>query len=657
MSEQGSEDIDFIPELGDFITILSDTHTTTTGRIVYRDETLLRVRPVNSRIVVDFPIGEDGTFDPSIGVKSLIIKEKRKYPHYSKQLNAVLGDEIEVIDPTGKSLGIVGKVTEIIATDDMDAIRLDNAKYLNFRFIGPKKAIGILVPHSPIGNDANENTEEHIPNTILPPIPEFEFDPAIVSDDTGEEQFTFSDSIQRQDMFTSFIDDVSVKRQTDPKTIQAIYRLTDVFLALKNSIVVRDKTGAIRIDADQRSYIVNTVQEALSKQPPGHSLGGILPVANVKKALFMDIVEDEIVEKDCVGKNDLETLFQIMTSRQNFENSQSKEPGFLPYIYSMFKSVRAYEPVNQEESFIEMDQDVLRSKIPPEQVDGFPIVPPFEIKNEVQLLQNNAVGFIKNRYVRLLGPSLTKITQKSELSEANYSVAIADTADTIANIVLSPKLLFQRQPIRSSVLVWDIMTSERSRKNNKIFYDMLIKDWQSQHVILPTDSDVLITDLLEERIQPQLSFINQNYTSVLDSLGLRNLEPSENIYKVLIQSVTQGQSEWKEAFSKLQDSSKGAKQSEQTFANIASIRSALFTTKGNPSFHENLEAFAEKYKYSPLRVSDIVLANELFQAMSYSFYKLWYSLVGGATSRIVSLNEMDYSLEKERQRQKKQRLR
>ena len=664
MSEQGSDELDLVPELGDFITILSEKYTKTTGRIVYRDETLLRVRPVNSFIVVDFPIGEDGEFDPLLGITNLIIKEKRKDPHFSKQLNTVVGDEIELIDAAGKSLGRVGKVIDIIATDDMDAIRLDNNKYLNFRFIGAKKAIGVVIPHSQVlSENVEQEQEEGLTNTTVPPIPEFEFDPTVVVyEETEEDQYTFSDSVQRQDMFTAFMDDIPTKRQADPKTIQSIYRTTDVFLALKNSLVVRDGNGAIKVGVEPRSYIVNTVQDAMKKQPSGYPISGILPVANVKKTLFMDIVEenDSFSDKDVALQNDLVGLFQLLNNSKKFENSQSKEPGFLPYIYSVFKSVSVFEPVRQEEEFIEMDQDVLRSKLPPENVDGIPIVPVFQIKGEVQLLQENSIGFIENRYVRLLGPSRTKIVQKTESSvEMNYIVAPADTADTVANILLSQNMLSYRQPTRSSVLIWDIQSSEQSRANKMPFYDMLMKDWKNQRILRNDDSLTNITDVIEERIQPNVSFINYNYTSTLDSLGVRNLELSEEIYKSLKHHTSKAQTAWVASFTKLRDDSRHSlvMKPAKTFHNITSLRSNLFSTKGNQSFIENLEEFQEKYKYSTLSTSDIVLANELSQAQAYSFYQLWHSLVGEAPSRTIARCEMEYGMEKERQIQKTKQVR
>ena len=53
-----------IPELGDLLTIVSDVHGSTTGRIVFRDEKLIRVKSyyANDR-GMDFPLDpESGLF-------------------------------------------------------------------------------------------------------------------------------------------------------------------------------------------------------------------------------------------------------------------------------------------------------------------------------------------------------------------------------------------------------------------------------------------------------------------------------------------------------------------------------------------------------------------------------------------------------------------
>jgi len=69
----------------------------TTGRIIYRDGGLIRIRPVqSSHTGVDFPLDpETGQFLEILGVQEILIHEKRKDPHFSKQLGVVPGEMLE----------------------------------------------------------------------------------------------------------------------------------------------------------------------------------------------------------------------------------------------------------------------------------------------------------------------------------------------------------------------------------------------------------------------------------------------------------------------------------------------------------------------------------------------------------------------------------
>jgi len=655
MSEQDTN-LDLNPELGDFVTVISDKYTNTTGRIVYRDDKLLRIKPVQSDNVVDFQITEEGLFDPTIGVSGIFIKEKRDDPHYSIQLHTMLGDTLELFSPDGKSLGIAGQVTEIIATPDMDAIRLDTGKYLNFRFVGPKPAIGYIVPISggeeeeeegeKETNDKVEEQEQGQADVEVSQVPDFEFNPDVVPYvEEEQEQFTYSDSVQRQDMFTSFMDDVPTKKQKDPKTILHFFRTTDIFLALKNSVVVRDESGSIKVNAEPRSYIANNFQDPLTKQVGGY-IPAILPVADVKRVLFVDEANDELLdgESDVSWKNDLLSIFSAQQAAKNFETSTKKEGGFLPYIFSLFRSLQAFIPKGESNTFIEADQDVLRSQIPPTEVDGFRRVP---ISGE-EVLNTDFLEKVSTRTIRLLGPSTTKITQKSDrrTTEITYAVAQADTADSIGHIIVSEELMYFRQPIRSSVLLWDIVASERSRKSHEVFYTTLEKLWDKQQLL---EADSSLVKNVEERLKPCVAFINPVTTNILDSFGLRNLEISAEIFTVLLEATKRGQAAWLKAYPKLVQAAAVAlsEPSHPVFSNIADAGSPLFP-ESEPLFDALRAAFQEKYMYSVLKKSDLPLADELLREANCTFAPFWYAAASGLPRTAFPHVERNYTGEAER---------
>jgi len=655
MSEQ-----ELNPELGDFVTILSNKYGTTTGRIVYRNNTLLRIKPVKTQAVVDFPIDEHGLFNADLGVTEIQIKEKRADPHFSILLNAVIGDEIELFDIEGQSLGKVGRVADIVATEEMDAIKLDNGKYLNFQFVGPKTAIGFIqVVVNEEGVPEPEQEPEPEPEELEEqkekeePVPEFVFNPDIVDDEELEEgeKFTYSDSVQRQDMFMAFVEDIPVKRQNDPKLTLKIFRTTDIFIALKNSVVVRDATGAIKVDAEPRSYIVNTMKDALDKQTVGF-IPAILPVANVKKVLYVDAIKSENVDEldDAFVKHDLQSLYGAIQASQNYEQSSKKEAGFLPYIYTLFKQLRVFDSKTENDLYIETDQDVLRSQIPPKEVNGFPVLPILGGKtrgSETKEIDEAFVGSIQERYVRLLGPSRTKLIQKTDrkTTELSYAVAQADTAETVGHIVLSDDILKYRRLTRSSVLVWDIVASELSRKSSKTFYDSLIKTWDSQIVL---SDEVSLLETIKDRIRPSLAFIDPFNTIVLDSFGLQNLELSKDIYDALQESTVSGQNAWTNAFKKLVSSAKKDQElpKNPVFSNM--VQDSPLFSRTEPAYQKLYESYALKHNFSVLKGSDLSLASELLNAYSHTFTPYWYSMASGLPQELFPHVERSYEGEKDR---------
>jgi hypothetical protein len=141
---------DRIPELGDLVTFESDVYGTTTGRIIFRDGTLIRIRPYNSSsTAVDFPlIQESGLFLESLGVNNIKIHEKRLFPHFSKQLSTVAGELLELFDAGGKLMSEPGTVFEVIATDEYDAIRMEDGSILDFGFVGPSPPVIVVRPRA-----------------------------------------------------------------------------------------------------------------------------------------------------------------------------------------------------------------------------------------------------------------------------------------------------------------------------------------------------------------------------------------------------------------------------------------------------------------------------------------------------------------------------
>ena len=636
-----------IPELGDLVTFVSDVYKSTTGRIIYRDGTLIRVRPFNSSSsAIDFPLDPvTGEFRESLGVTQILIHEKRRYPHFSKQLSVRPGEILEFFDTSGQPIVEFGIVYEVIATEEYDAIKLENGTVLDFGFIGPQPPIAVIRPRAPVDEELNPENESTsaVEEEEEEAFPDIDFDmlPVALVEEIPTEERTYSDSLQREDMFISLLVDIALKRQKDPKVMQRIYRETDLLLALKNSIVTRDESGAVVPGAASRSYIANTIATALAAQPNGAPIAALLPVAAVKKVLYTD---DTVGgdHSDVEVRSDIDTLKNVSQADELYAKSNTGGNPYITYLNTLLKAVESYVPAKEGDAKISVDQDVLRSQIPPTPVEGFPSVPPaFNKKKEAQELTIDSLGTVTGRGIRLLSASRIRNPKTGTV----FTVAPADTAETVGHVLLSKEMARFREPTRSAVLLWDVQASERSRKSTGLFYNTLMRRWDAQKVIVG-EEDVFLVDALNERLMPSLNYINRETVPILDSLGLRNLELSEEIMAPLLLSVEAGQAVWNTAYAGLR------KHALESFAlpafppvsPVTSAESPLLsdTTLGHIAIKGAVADFLSKENL--LKKYDIALANDLLGAADATLGPLWYALANGVATppEILSNLEMTY---------------
>lgn len=624
---------DLVPELGDFVTIMSDLYKTTTGIIIYRDGTLIRIRPVNStQPVVDFPLEQDtGLFQASVGVAEVLIHTKRKDPHFSKQLSVLPGERIELMDAEGKMVEPPVTVFEIIATDEYDAIRLTDGRILDFQFLGPMPPYALLRPRAAPEEAAEPGVEEDVeelPDEAFPDI-DVTLLPAALVEEIPSEERTYSDGIQREDMFVSLLTDHTPERQKDPKIMSSIYRLTDVMLAMKNSLLQRDENGAPILGMKPFDYTVNTVQEALEKQSNGMPLSALLPIAAVKKVLYTD-EENDREYNDVVIRNDAVSLMNALSAANTFSIDKDEGNPFISYINDLLRSTAAYTS-GREGKKLSVDQDVLRSQIPPTAVQGFPTTGPAFTKDKPPapvLLMANALGTVSKTSVRLLGPSRIR----NPKTNSTYLVAPADSGEVVGHLLLSKELLDWRSPIRSNNLLWDVLNSEVGRSKRKTYNNTFGELWtkgdeDTQRVILPGESTPLKDELMK-RCGAALQFNTRGLVTITDSLGLRNLELTEELLEPLANAIVSGINVWDAAFKTL-----GLNAIERlktpSAAAVEPVSQLVWTETvlGN----ETVKPFISliKQKETTLAEHDLLLANDVFALAGGMLAPFANGLLGG----------------------------
>ena len=667
MSENSNSSYELIPELGDYVSIVSDAFTLTTGRIIYRDDTLIRIRPLNaSHRAVDFPlISETGQFLESLGVSEVVIHEKRKTPHFSRQLNTVMGEYLEFFHADGSPADPTGVVHAIFATDDTDGIQLEDGRVLEFGFIGSKSPNDVVRPMAApedITPPENDSTlpviEEESDDEELYP----EFDktllPLALVEEVPTQERTYSDSVQREDMFVSMLVEFPVKRQKDPRVMQELYRLTDILLALKNSVIVRDESGTIV--PGSRNYTATTVRELVDRQPTPNPIGSIMPVVAVKKVLYIDGAEDDedvaMSMADVEIRHDTTTLAQVMDTRDF--SRQTTGNAFITHINKVLQGLAAYVPMRAEYTPNRIDQDVLCTRLPNVAMEGFPKTRPgydidaFGRPTEMLRLTMDWFGEIKNRFARMLSASTIRNTK----TNVNYTVAPADSADTIGHVLLSEKLVKQRLPIRSKVLLWDIAQSELSRRERRVSFVQTLKDTPGEQRIM-TDLDIyLVKDILEERLHPTIAFINYETSYLYDTLGFRDLELTDELMKPLDSALKVGQTFWLSSQQKRAARAAAASKSPSVPSVAGTVEDFsiyLKPTEAYPVFTAAKEALFERE--TSLANYDLGLSSRLVEAAGYTLGTYWYSILGDSAKARIERTEATFRAETLRETQNKER--
>lgn len=627
-----------IPELGDVVTFVSDAYKSTTGKIVYRDEGSIHIHRYNgsTKPVIFTLDSETGLFIDTLGVTEVQIHKKRRDPHFSVQLGTVIGEALDLYNMEGAPIAGGGVVSEIIASDDADAIVLENGAVLDFGFIGTPAGVGVIIPRA--APEAVSN-EEAAPASEEAPLPEAfpGFDelalPAALIEEVPSEERTYSDTIQRADMFTSLFLDVPLSRQKDPRVMANLYRVSDVLLAIKNSVVVRDAAGAIKAD-ERRSYIVDNLEDAVSAGAP---IAAVMPVAAIKKVVYTDDEADVGDHGDVQSRNDRGAIAAAAGVVGEYENSTGGVP-FASYIHKLMDTFTAYTSTDTS-SRIAMDQDVLRSQVPPTGVDGFPYdtVPRAEKDSE---LRTSFLGKIDDRVIRLVGASRI-VDPKTGTS---VTVASADSAATVGHVVLSADVAARRAPTRSGVLLWDIQASEFGRAATKTFYRALMDNYDDAGL------QTSIADELRKRVRPAVSLMQRGIAGAYDALGLRNLEFTQPQFDAITDALVVAQNAWTAAYGALRQRALTAlaRGGAPPIAGVVDESSPLMAAATLGDADLTLVAESVREKETLFETYDLVYANDFATVAGATVAPLWYKLAAGLPIEDTVGARRNYLLEAQR---------
>ena len=572
------ENLQDVPELGDIITLKSTVFGSLTGKIIYRNEILIRVLSIDaSDRAYDFSLAEDGDFVKETGVTECIIHTKREYPHFSLQLGAVAGEQLDFFTIAGQIAIDSGIVSEIIASDEEDAIILIDGRRLDFLFIGAPLPIQVIRVSTP--SDGTESEAAAALDPALDPalaaaaaaldqLPD-EYDlsllkgliPAAMVEEIPTADRTYPEAIQREEMYIDLLKSYSESKQKNPNLLRSIARETELLLALKRGVTVTNEKGEPNLFMKS----ANTLHDILSNL--NTPLSSVVPVLALKRVLYTDAKQEEGEGEEQEQEQEESVLAQVkfrdwlLSELKSLRASQGYLAGqdaggaaqisklMYTYLYDvLYNEGSVFVPSDNANPGEEIlaDQEILRTVLPPNAVLGYSKLPGIKMP-----IDHTFVGPIATRQHRVISSHKTRnqdvIAPGDPGTATNYLIFPAGVGSAWRPMKFSGSL---SEDIRAASVAY-ILPSIETITNDRRSYNpngvQVIKGLsaplsEGEDATTIRISDWLIKNL-KTSVHPSdtLSIGSVGINRTLDSIGLRSYEWTEDIAKALWQSLDDSQ--------------------------------------------------------------------------------------------------------------------
>jgi len=616
---------DRVPELGDRITIISKAYGSMTGRIIYRDDKLLRVKPQISmgatHRVYDFPLNpETGEFQESLGVEQIQFHVKRTSPWYSKQLALLPESDILLYttDPTPER----AKVLSILSTEEEDALLIqregtDTSERLDFNFVGPPPPYRWI---EPILGTTFVSSEE-------PPVsePEPEFDigtleaPGAVVERSSAE-LSYSDQDQLESMITSLLYEYPIENRASSTLQSILYQQASTFLALKQSVA-------------KKTYTATTLVEAVqSSESP---VDAIIPVATIRRSIYL---EDSSQDTEFIhARNEQEAISAMLNVAISGFDTSSDARGnrFAKYIRSFLTLgsgfVQGTLPSPYLPTRIVVDQEVFRAPPPPAASIGLVADLPAghrifgtTFTSDMKLKQRY-IGPISHHTYRMTGEIVMNHPDTGEIIQ----IVNADVLEPLQYLLLPTSIAEQRcTRTRSGVLLWDVQQSEKVRS----FSQLSSRITESPSVI-PLDDSMTISDILKTRLTtPFYNFEDTTFQSIIDGIGLRQLEWTPELIEPVTTSLHLYQTQWNQDHSEAMKRAVVPRQNTPILSSVDSSAALLTSIDSNPLLKEISNQV--KLRDPTIGSIDLVLMESLLTNVHRTVGPLVWSVLGNTPDQI-----------------------
>lgn len=564
VEEAPAEERDFL-HIGNLVEILSAAHGYTSGRIVYRSDRMVRVmeQEVSDR-AIEFPLDENGEFDPALGVESVEVIEEQESDYYVDFLGVRPGEKVEFFTLDGQEAAPSGEVAEVIKSPTKDNIRLTDGRTIRFRGQGPEPPIAVVrvrtaanvaaaeageAPPPPVATSAAEVMA--LLRSVAPP-PTVEY--------TGVGRRTFPDSMQREDLFQDLIGKLSAKQRTNPRRIRFIEREVDIAVALKNRAAARDAAGNITGPAPNT---ITTMAEAIAAS--AIPLPAAIPIVEGARILNVDandehgatynqshvnprILGDVEVQSDAVAK-----MYEEGAMPEGMTRS------FIGYAQDLLGRDQMVLDGPRPTEW-KADQDVVRTADPTVPVQGFARGLSSALDDEappvtVAMLSTN----VKDRTMRVIGADRMRARRSGE----DMLIAPTDPSKVVGHIILPAKAAITlRPPTRPGDLPTALLYSARLEEDNLPTIAQTLRDLYAPlegigPLVAWTLDPVLAADapvagwlelVLKYAVHPNDSLgpRTPQLLGLLDALGLEERALAPAVKEVIDAWVSAAQKQWRD---------------------------------------------------------------------------------------------------------------
>lgn len=645
--------------LGNEIAIESVEYGFVIGRIVYRDDALIRVMPRNaSDRAFAFPLVQvDGEvdFEPGLGVSDVEVIDPvlKPYTHYVDFLGVKPGDRLEFFTLEGEEARDGAVVTEVIRTDTKDAIKLSDDTTLRFRGRGPAPETSIAVIR--IATTPAEQTAETVEGVegseemAEPTIQRQKADILELLRSTAPTaappvipigQRGYPDEIQREELFQDLMAKIPTKQQCNPRRIRIVEREVDIAMALKNSAVRRNETGAI-VEAEETVF--NTLADVIriNKAP----LPAFVPIVDAALRLNLDTVESNLSFKPSdvapVTFGDIEVAAEA--TAESYREGRT-EMSLSAYLYNLARDSGVTLNGSAQMGWAE-DQDVVRTAGYEAPVQGLDINPKY-YKPDTTVVSLTQLGSnTKDRSVRVLtsdhiqyhGFGQGELIAPSDPSKVSGYATLPTTA-----------ALALRPPKRSGDLPTALLYSATLQDDNlptvaRALRDLLLDEEDTGASALnsrtvpiaaaaDTDLAVWLDSALKYAVHPvdSLGPRGPRLLSVLDSVGLGDVDMSPAVSQVIWAWVFESQRKWLELFKSEQQriNTLLEEKPDRTFQSVTGLDSPVWERLRGASTLGSIMEDIQRQNPVIAGAPTVITASLLREAQGDALPLVWNTLAG-----------------------------